>query len=877
MRLATSLLAATFLASALSAADAPAQATPVSAIKIKKDFRVELLYTVPAAEQGSWVAMCFDDKGRMIVSDQYGKFYRVTPPVLDGSPSETKVEAIPANIGEAQGLCWANGALYAVTNSDAYPRGLYRITSSKKDDVLDKVETLKLFPNKGGEHGPHGVIPGPDGKSLYIVSGNQTPIPEVNSSRVPRLWDEDMLTPRIYGRGFMREVPAPGNWIVKTDFDGKNWELISVGCRNPYDIAFNRDGELFTFDADMEWDMSLPWYRPTRVCHIVSGGEWGWRNGSAKFPPRWEDNLAPVVDIGPGSPTGVCFGYGAKFPAKYQDAFFMCDWSYGKLYAVHLKPSGASYSADFEEFISAQPLPLTDIAVSPKDHALYFTIGGRKVQSAVYRVTYVGSESTEENEHIPSGHRPSISSVRRELESFQTKQDSKAIEEAWPHLASEDRFIRFAARTAIEHQPVASWKDKALNEKNPHAALQALMALSRAGRDDKSLLPQIIDALDRIDFKSLKDIERNTFVRDYALAFCRFGAPLPEDTRPNLTAPAKPAKKPNAPAKAEPKKKEDKGSVPTAPNPDSIPDAVKKKVIAKLSPLFPTKDAWLDVDLGEVLSFVGDTAFLPKAVAIMENAPTQEEQIAHAKYLRLVKKGWTPELREHFFKWVCLRAPTYKGGASMSLFMQEIRRDAEATLTDAEKAALKPILDAVPDIKAPQFTFTPRNFVKEWKIEDLDPLLGAGLEGNRNFENGRNLFGAATCYACHRFNNEGGAVGPDLSTVAGKYSPRDLLRNILDPNLEISDQYAQMEVTQTDGTKVFGRIMNLKGDGIIFNTNMMDPGAQTTIARKDIKSMELSKVSMMPPGLLNTLKDSDILDLLAYLLSKGNKEDPMFK
>jgi hypothetical protein len=73
------------------------EATPVSAIKIKKDFRVELLYTVPMASQGSWVAMCFDDKGRMIVSDQYGKFYRITPPALDGSPSETKVEDIPAD------------------------------------------------------------------------------------------------------------------------------------------------------------------------------------------------------------------------------------------------------------------------------------------------------------------------------------------------------------------------------------------------------------------------------------------------------------------------------------------------------------------------------------------------------------------------------------------------------------------------------------------------------------------------------------------------------------------------------------------------------------------------------------------------------------
>src|SRR5882724_11997664 len=98
-----SIVIAASLAHILPAAETKApEATPVSAIKVKKDFRVELLYTVPMAEQGSWVAMCFDDKGRILTSDQYGKFYRVAPPTLDGSPSETKVEAIPADIGEAQ-------------------------------------------------------------------------------------------------------------------------------------------------------------------------------------------------------------------------------------------------------------------------------------------------------------------------------------------------------------------------------------------------------------------------------------------------------------------------------------------------------------------------------------------------------------------------------------------------------------------------------------------------------------------------------------------------------------------------------------------------------------------------------------------------------
>ena len=57
--------------------------------------------------------------------------------------------------------------------------------------------------------------------------------------------------------------------------------------RNPFDIAFNHDGELFTYDADMEWDIGEPWYRPTRVNHIISGAEFGFRNGSAKWPAAW--------------------------------------------------------------------------------------------------------------------------------------------------------------------------------------------------------------------------------------------------------------------------------------------------------------------------------------------------------------------------------------------------------------------------------------------------------------------------------------------------------------------------------------------------------------------------------------------------------------
>jgi putative heme-binding domain-containing protein len=813
----------------LSLASEP-QATSPATMKVKEGFKVELLYTVPLETEGSWVVSCFDDKGRLIVSDQYGALYRVTPPEIGGEAAETRVEKLPAEIGEAQGLCYAFGALYVVTNSTKYPRGLYRVTDSDGDDMLDKVELLRKFAEAGGEHGPHAVLPSPDGESLYVVVGNQTPVTEIDVSRVPQHWAEDnLLEPPLVGRGFMQEVMAPGGWVAKTDRDGKKWELITTGFRNQYDAAFNKDGALFTFDADMEWDFNTPWYRATRVCEVISGGDFGWRALSKKWPVRWEDGLPPVVDIGPGSPTGVTFGYGAKFPEKYQDAFYIADWSYGKLYAVHLKPEGAGYTAEFEEFITANPLPLTSVRVSPKDGAMYFLIGGRRVQSGLYRVT-ADEAATPEPYDRPSA--PPLLDLRRQLEAFHGKTDTAAISAAWPHLAHEDRLIRHAARIALEHQPLAGWKDRALAEKDPRASLHALMALCRAGGGDPALLPQVLRALHAIDFDSLAEDDKATLVRNYQLAFARLGRP---------------------------------------------DDSANQAVISRLGKIFPSGNPWIDVDLAEILIFLRDSSVVAKAVAIMETAPTQEEQIAHAKNLRLAEAGWTPELRERFFKWVVLRAPTYKGGASFPMFMEDLRKDAIARLSEGEKEALKAILEAKPDIDTPQFDYSGRKFVKDWTVEDLEPLLAVGLEGGRNFDNGRNVFGSTACFACHRFGPEGGAMGPDLTSVAGKYSPRDLLVHIIEPNKEISDQYGQLQVTMTDGSTFFGRIMNLAGEDIMFNIDMMNPDAINKVNRKRIKSMEQSKTSMMPPGLLNTCSDEDILDLLAYLLSKGDRSSPLFE
>ena len=185
----------------------------------------------------------------------------------------SSVEPIDAPIGEAHGLLWAFDSLYVVVNRGRrYDSGLYRVTRHQRRRPARQGRAACASFNGGGEHGPHAVILAPDGKSLYVVAGNATRLTEIDGSLVPRVWGEDNLLPRMVdGSGFMTGEKAPGGYIYRVSPDGKHWELVSMGYRNPFDIAFNRDGELFTYDSDMEWDVNMPWYRPTRVLHVASG------------------------------------------------------------------------------------------------------------------------------------------------------------------------------------------------------------------------------------------------------------------------------------------------------------------------------------------------------------------------------------------------------------------------------------------------------------------------------------------------------------------------------------------------------------------------------------------------------------------------------
>jgi putative heme-binding domain-containing protein len=854
-------------------------------------FKVQHLYTVPKPDQGSWVSMTVDPKGRLICGDQYGALYLVTPPAI-GQTGETKVELLDVNIGGAHGLLYAFNSLYVVLNEKGSPKaggkstGLYRLIDKDGDCHFDEPVLLAETAG-GGEHGPHSIQLSPDGKSIYFNGGNHVDLPKnLNASRlVNNSWDEDHILPRMWdANGHARGKMAPGGWICKTDPEGKKVELICMGFRNEFDFAFDTAGRMFSYDADMEWDIGTPWYRPTRINHCVSGADFGWRSGSGKWPNHYPDSLPSCVDIGPGSPTGVASGVGAKFPAKYQRAIFANDWTYGTMYAIHIEPVGAGVKAVKEEFIYARPLPLTDVVIHPKDGAMYFMIGGRRTQSALYRVTYEGSESTAPAAPLAL---TAAEKQREELEKFHgTAPSPEAVTKAWSALGSNDRNLRFAARVALEHQPVASWSEKALSEKDAQTLIESMIALARIGRTethvekpdpakkpaagassaavgptsgaDAKLQQRILEALGRLDFAKLSLDHQLQLARAYQLAFTRLGKP------------------------------------------DS---ATLARVAERLDPVYPSKDDQLNRELCQLLVFVESKTVAAKTLGLIATARADDAAIAsdallerNGGYARAAQEaqatrpnsqqislifamrncnsGWTPELRKTFFSWFPV-IQKWKGGNSFKGFLENSRKEALALVgSETERSALDK-LSQNKESGLPANITPPKGPGRAYSTDDIVKLTQGGLKG-RDFASGKNLYAATMCATCHRFGGDGGSIGPDLTGAGNRYSIKDLVENITEPSKVISDQYGSHLLEKTDGSLVVGRIISEENGKVNVMTNPFAPALLSTHESKDIKSRKDHNVSMMPPGLINTLNEDELKDLLAYLLSGGNPQDKMF-
>ncbi len=832
-------------------------------IAAPEGFVVEQVYGVPAGDD-SLVCLAFDPQGRILTGAQYAGIVRIdlgrgAPGAAPGSPPPTEslplTDGTPCPLRSVQGLAFTGNDLFAVTGAMAdQPAGLWKLRDPEGDGVFSMPEIWCEFTGQMGEHGPHQIVVGPDGW-IWLAAGNHTDMPGPAGSRVPLVFAEDRLGKRLWDpNGHAVGLTAPGGWIMRFDPTRDARELVAVGFRNPVDLAFGPHGEAFTYDADMEWDMGMPWYRPTRVNHVVSGVDFGWRSGSWKWGDWYPDSLGSVVDIGPGSPCGVLWSDDLQFPEPWRSSLFLLDWTFGTMYACALTPDGATWNAEPTVFLTGSPLPLVDAVAGP-DGAMYVVTGGRRLPSAIERLRWTGGEV---GVAAAPAAETAEASQRKQLESLhKPAEDMPALlAQLEPALASEDPAIRGAARIALEHQAASRWGAWALSpdRATPRATIRACLALARCGESQ-----EVEAARARLLSMPLAELPRD----DRADALRAIAVTCARVTPTTESA------------------------------------LVMRRV---LEPLFPARDPAIDGELVELLVAAESREVVTRALdlvgtrtpAVASNDAAQAALVArNAQYgrdverttrtrpptedirlmaaIRLSRVGWNGPLRDRYAAWFAVHAGA-QGGNSYAGFIERIRKEAGESIpmTAAERAQFER-LSSPAAIEASGSVHPPQGPGQQWTTASLAAAMrsSSGAEPSAaQLTRGRELFVAALCASCHRAGDVGGASGvggPDLTTLAGRFSIDDLARAICEPAATVSDQYQFTEVTMRDGSVIVGRIVEESPARVIVMESLLAPDAAREIDASDIQSRRVWPGSPMMPGLLDRCSPDEVRALAAFL------------
>ena len=799
-------------------------------------FEVSLVRTA-AADEGSWIALAFDPQGRAVVSREDQGFLRLT--LDDKRTSVARVEAIASDLKECRGLLFAHDRLYADANNS---KGIYTLTLTNDGKVADQ-KLLRAFPGDVG-HGRNDLALGRDGEILAIF-GDSVARPE----GIPTDDFVDRTSPLRTSRFNLArgEKPLKEGWVVRTDPDVKQWELVCCGLRNPYGIAAHPNGDLFTYDADNEFDMGTPWYRPTRIVQLRSGADFGYSAAADKRRPHFVDNATnaqPVIDVGRGSPTAVMFGDGLKFPPPYRYALFVLDWTYGRVLAVHLDPRGGGYRAALETFLQGRPLNVTDVAAGP-DGAMYLITGGRKTQSALYRVAFTGTTRKHLDDSLHEREAAEYSEeqrkLRRQIEQLHGTTNTDSLQLALDHCNHSDPTIRYASRIVLESRPVESWTQHVWNAVS---AEDAIAAAIRASNDDE--FGSGLKALQSSrEYMTKARMLRKAFV-DVAVG---------EDTLRR--------------------------------NPELVRSIPKYwfDFVAHFEHLFRYwGDDPLDVsqygtnhELRRRLICLLAKLDAPQAVDLAAKSllvsPVQEDKLAALSALSTLKTGWTPETRRLYF--TALRdGRRFVGGQGMPGFLDQIRSDAVATLTDEEQKSLADLL--APPKEEDEPLPPPRAVVKQWTLDELAKLAVAE-DAQGDPKRGAEIFRAALCSRCHRAGANGPAVGPDLSFVAARFSRRDILHSILTPAAAVAEQYRNSEIITADGRTLTGRVVaegDYRSEKLLINIDPLRPSKVVEIDKKEIAEHRLLGTSPMPAGLLDGFTAAEVRDLLAFLEKPQTHSQP---
>ena len=910
--------------------------------KVPAGFVVETL--ADDAQIGSLIQVTFDADGQPVVSKERSHPVRLLD--NDGDGTYEMQQLISDQVENCQGIWFDGTTLYAnCTNPEDREAYLFRLPDDDGDGVADSREILVRYTGRIGEHGPHDIRRAPDG-SITVLLGNHTFVPadRISADSPLQGYKESQLLNRYMdARGHAAGRMAPGGALFRIEEDGASYSLQFGGFRNPYNHAYNFDGEVFTFDSDMEWDINLPWYREVRSVHGIPSADYGWRTGSGKFPQYYLDSLPPVDDLGRGSPVGVEFYHSYAYPPEYFDAFLEGDWSRGRVVLSKFKRSGATYELEepATDFIYGEPLNVTDVAIGP-DGLVYFTMGGRMTQGGFFRVAYRGHRANE-------GYRPEsgILSVVRQpqplsafshayfqgqkkemgdawaaelqalvrdetaegrdraqalhlLQRYGPKPDALLIRAAFESeapsaraaamyvvgqhgsdraktLAAEgltdadalvrrraaeallrmgdpgfadtsvlyglvgdaDRFVRWSGRVALETTPRDAWKQSVVNESEPTAAATGMLALLRTAQTPIELEAVFEKTLSMLKSDQLDTDDELALLRVFHLACLEIEGGCRESLR--------------------------------------------DQIYGVVSGRFPSDDEALDREYARTMAYVNrPEAIGPILAQIPAGDDNQQLQIHYVYCLREIKSGWEPDQKQALLAWF-RKAKDWRGGASfpgfinrlfessLEFFSDQERQDAYAAIPEYAPVDDEALLASLrrrdghvqPNVFARK---TGTNLYSEQEIFEYmmyDPMTTMATR-----EQGIEVYEEA-CAKCHRLGDLGQDYGPDLTTIANRFTRRDMLEAVLWPSREISDQYGSWRIETSDD--VYSALI-LEEDEASVTILIPDLDRPVSIQRKDIVDMRESDVSIMPEGLLDEFQMRQTAGLFRLLAETASAE-----
>ncbi len=165
---------------------------------------------------------------------------------------------------------------------------------------------------------------------------------------------------------------------------------------------------------------------------------------------------------------------------------------------------------------------------------------------------------------------------RRRLEAMHSSGAKADMALIMKHLGSEDRFLRYAARVALEFQPIASWRDAAFAVKGAKASMNAMLAIAHQG--SKEDVPRLIAALNQLKLGSLSEEDQLIWLRVLQVAFARHG---------QLDA---------SPAN----------------------DRLREQLVGSLDTLYPCKSFPVNAELAQLLVYLESPTVITKTLALME-------------------------------------------------------------------------------------------------------------------------------------------------------------------------------------------------------------------------------------------------------------------